>query len=91
MKEVTITEDQLKNMLGKIKELEDYVKLPKAEVAWAERGYTKNDTKAGVLHKEWVGLTDQEIWDISVDNQRKGGGFWGYPRALEAKLKEKNT
>ena len=42
-------------------------------------------------NREWVGLTDQEIWDISVDNQRKGGGFWGYPRALEAKLKEKNT
>lgn len=41
MKEVTITEDQLKNMLGKIKELEDYVKLLKAEVAWAERGYTQ--------------------------------------------------
>ena len=41
--------------------------------------------------REWVGLTDEEIWDISVDNQRKGGGFWGYPRALEAKLKEKNT
>lgn len=41
--------------------------------------------------REWVGLTDQEIWDISVDNQQKGGGFWGYPRALEAKLKEKNT
>ena len=41
--------------------------------------------------REWVGLTDQEIWDISVDNQRKGGGFWGYPRALEAKLKEKNS
>ena len=41
--------------------------------------------------KDWVGLTDQEIWDISVDNQQKGGGFWGYPRALEAKLKEKNS
>ena len=40
---------------------------------------------------DWVGLTDDEIWDIGVDNQRKGGGFWGYPRALEAKLKEKNT
>jgi len=40
---------------------------------------------------EWVGLTDDEIWDIGVDNQRKGGGFWGYPRAIEAKLKEKNT
>ena len=41
--------------------------------------------------REWVGLTDYEIWDIGVDNQRKGGGFWGYPRAIEAKLKEKNT
>jgi hypothetical protein len=40
---------------------------------------------------DWVGLTDYEIWDIGVDNQRKGGGFWGYPRAIEAKLKEKNT
>ena len=41
--------------------------------------------------REWVGLTDDEIWDIGVDNQRKGGGFCGYPRAIEAKLKEKNT
>jgi hypothetical protein len=58
-----------------------------------DAAYTKNDTKAGVLHKEWVGLTDDEIKEII--------GPWGetpikgYTRKLfdqiEAKLKEKNT
>jgi hypothetical protein len=35
--------------------------------------------------REWVGLTDEEVWECYSD---KGSVFY---RAIEAKLKEKNT
>jgi hypothetical protein len=38
--------------------------------------------------KEWVGLTDEEVWQMSQFNCGTRGEF---ARALEAKLKEKNT
>jgi hypothetical protein len=41
--------------------------------------------------REWVGLTDEEIdyiWGISPPDYEK---FFDFPRAIEAKLKEKNT
>jgi hypothetical protein len=40
--------------------------------------------------REWVGLTDEEIdyiWGISPPDYEK---FFDFPRAIEAKLKEKN-
>ncbi len=42
--------------------------------------------------KEWVGLTDDEIWLKTRDINRDEKG-WGikFARAIEAKLKEKNT
>ena len=40
--------------------------------------------------REWVGLTDEEIQAIE-DNTLEGGSFWDVYRAIEAKLKEKNT
>jgi hypothetical protein len=54
--------------------------------------YTKLDTTAGVLHKEWVGLTDEEIQAERHKLDPTAG--WTYDhlaRAIEAKLKEKNT
>ena len=39
---------------------------------------------AGFYRREWVGLTDDEIWEC----QHLSGDFY---RAIEAKLKEKNT
>ena len=54
--------------------------------------YTKLDTTAGVLHKEWVGLTDDEIakyWgDAFAGNTQYVQKF---ARIIEAKLKEKNV
>ena len=38
--------------------------------------------------KEWVGLTDEEIWHLSQFNCGTRGEF---ARAIEAKLKEKNS
>ena len=41
-----------------------------------------------VAPKPWVGLTDEEIEAIPL---RQPNGFAGFARAVEAKLKEKNT
>jgi len=40
--------------------------------------------------KPWAGLTQQDI-DIAFDDTQEGGGFDDFARAIEAKLKEKNT
>jgi hypothetical protein len=46
--------------------------------------------------KQWVGLTDEEIQDLSYLSQKIDEGNaewfdrWGFARAIEAKLKEKN-
>ncbi len=40
--------------------------------------------------RQWVGLTQQDI-DIAFDDTQEGGGFDEFARAIEAKLKEKNT
>ena len=57
--------------------------------------YTKLDTTAGVLHKEWVGLTEEEIFQ-AYKPEMEGMPFnkptlaviAGY---IEARLEEKNT
>lgn len=38
----------------------------------------------------WVGLTQQDI-DIAFDDTQEGGGFDEFARAIEQRLKEKNT
>jgi len=46
--------------------------------------------------REWVGLTDEEIQDLSYLSQKIDEGNspwfdrWGFARAVEAKLREKN-
>ena len=56
---------------------------------------TKVGTNSGVLHKEWVGLTDEELsllWlEYHGDNFIADGRIINYEKALEDKLKEKNT
>ena len=42
------------------------------------------------LQRTWVGLTDEEI-DKLVDNEDWYNDPHGFTRAIEAKLKEKNT
>jgi hypothetical protein len=52
----------------------------------------KLDTSDRVLHKEWVGLTEQEI---QVERHKldptAGWTYDHFARAIEAKLKEKNV
>ena len=40
--------------------------------------------------RQWVGLTQQDI-DIAFDDTQEGGGFDDFARAIEQRLKEKNT
>jgi len=47
--------------------------------------------------REWVGLTDEEIQDLGYLSEKFDASNsewfdrWGFARAIEAKLKEKNT
>ncbi len=46
---------------------------------------TKPETSTVSGKREWVGLTDDEIWEcFTLD-------YMDFARAIEAKLKEKNT
>ena len=57
-----------------------------------DNAYTKLDTTAGVLHKEWVGLTDEEIQaERHKLDPTAGWTYDHFARAIEAKLKEKNS
>jgi hypothetical protein len=40
--------------------------------------------------KQWVSLTDQEVWQ-AIDNVLEGGGWLDVARTLEQAFKEKNT
>jgi hypothetical protein len=41
--------------------------------------------------REWVGLTDEEIWSNGSRLSLSERGIREFARAIEAKLKEKNT
>ena len=52
---------------------------------------TEVGTNNGVLHTEWVGLTDKQIDDIMRPLTQNQPYSWRlFARAIEAKLKEKN-
>ena len=61
-------------------------------VAWGcqcGRAYTVTCISSKPPKKEWVGLTDQEIHEI--DGYEEDRKMYRFARAIEAKLKEKNT
>jgi hypothetical protein len=41
--------------------------------------------------KEWVGLTDEELFELWVKTPAETDNRFAFARAIEAKLKEKNT
>ncbi len=53
----------------------------------AKQMHSSVDRAVNTMGKPWVGLTDKEIFD--ADNA--GQGLIEFARAIEAKLKEKNT
>jgi len=52
----------------------------------------KESVKATMTKREWVGLTDEEI-DVMANDFEEGYVFLyrSFTRAIEAKLREKNT
>jgi len=66
------------------------------EIRTSERSIQTSDKKETESARSWIGLTDEEIADVFGDymdslDDREEEDEWGYERALEAKLKEKNT
>jgi hypothetical protein len=47
--------------------------------------------KAGAAKREWVGLTNDEITEIDQGLDARSYSMFAYTRAIEAKLKEKNS
>ena len=64
-------------------------------VAWScqcGRPYTVTCISSKPQKKEWVGLTEIEICDIEADELTSANSkTFSFARAIEAKLKEKNT
>ena len=61
------------------------------------RGFVIRDAQIEVPKREWVGLTDDEIQDLSYLSEKCDASNsewfdrWGFARAVEAKLKDKNA
>ena len=64
-------------------------------VEWAEGVFPQiGDKMYAAPPKQWVGLTDEELVNMVGESVDKAGGWFRYhsfSRAIEAKLKEKNT
>jgi hypothetical protein len=56
---------------------------------WVEQGTSQENRQVAKNATTWVGLTDEERG--MVVNANFGIGVWEMARAIEAKLKEKNT
>jgi hypothetical protein len=59
-------------------------------IIWAALRWAKENTPPAVLRK-WVGLTDEEYGAMYNTHLRNGGPIQHFTRAIEAKLKERNT
>jgi hypothetical protein len=58
-----------------------------------QTGYNKGHVsrlRKEATKKEWVSLTDEEVWN-AIDDVLEGGGWLDVARALEAAIKRKNT
>lgn len=60
-----------------------------ADAEWMETLPIGTKLYTAPPQREWVGLTDEEI--LIIYNTHTNANEWGYERAIEAKLKEKNT
>jgi hypothetical protein len=52
-------------------------------------GYERGWDKAMEVKREWVGLTDNDIWEVFKEHDPMQ--YIEFSRAIEAKLKEKNS
>jgi hypothetical protein len=73
-----------------------FEKTGRPMVAWDNAKDIKLGDRLYVAQKQWVGLTDDEIQDLSYLSQKidESNAPWfdrcGFARVIEAKLKEKN-
>jgi hypothetical protein len=67
------------------------------KIRTSERNIQTSDNKDAESTRAWVGLTDEEVNQMEKDYLWGGKefnaelGYWAVYRAIEAKLKEKNT
>jgi hypothetical protein len=58
-----------------------------------QTGYNKGHVsrlRQQATKKEWISLTDEEVWN-AIDDVLEGGGWLDVARVLEAAIKRKNT
>ena len=68
----------------------DCERYKKSAANWRNKAYELNGTPLPWDREElWVGLTDEEVHDI--DGYAETREVYRFARAIEAKLKEKNT
>ena len=60
---------------------------------WMEAQRTKTSTTQQLEKREWVGLTDEDIWEEVYEyfNTKEDGYYFCFAQAIEAKLREKNA
>jgi hypothetical protein len=58
-------------------------------VAWDNAKDIKLGDRLYAAPKQWVGLTDKEVFD-AIDDVLEGGGWLDVARALEEAIKRKN-
>ena len=79
-----------------VEECESYAKQlrNKTRANTAEHAAQAIEYLLGLLKREWVGLTDEEIAEIEdgyiVDYRIPAGCGWNFAKDIEAKLREKN-
>ncbi len=81
---------------GMQRQMQLSVKINKESTKIFGPGLEELLNSAGFYRRKWVGLTDEEIQDLSYLSQKIDEGNaewfdrWGFARAIEAKLREKN-
>ena len=68
----------------------DRQSCPDAFMRIAVESIVKHFTTPPAAQRQWVGLTQEDI-DIAFDDSQEGGGFDDFARAIESKLRSKNT
>jgi len=86
---------------GEVNPAEIHTCTPQAPVAWMYNGnlheFDPSDWAEGEViplytappQREWQGLTDEDVWEIPGYDQTSR--MYRFARAIETKLKEKNT
>jgi hypothetical protein len=80
------------NRFDAVRELVKDSSLRVTDIA-KQTGYNKGHVsrlRKEATKKEWVSLTNEEVWE-AIDDVLEGGGWLDVSRALEAAIKRKNT